>query len=81
MYAIIRNTNCIDDPKNGWGKCPDKNDIELADDIERVRHSRNVLSHLHSLEMDTKDFNRSVLDLIGVICNGFLIYNYLLFST
>lgn len=71
MYAIFRNTNCIDKPKNGWGNCPHINDIEIADDIERVRHSRNRLSHENTLEMDTTDFNESVLELIGVTCNGF----------
>lgn len=72
MYAIFRHTNCIDKHKNGWGQCPHINDIEIADDIERIRDSRNSLSHENTLEMDTKKFNESVLELIGVTCNGFL---------
>lgn len=72
MYVIFWNINCIDKFKNGWGNCFYINDIEIVDDIERVRYFRNCLSYENILEMDIIDFNELVLELIGVICNGFL---------
>lgn len=53
-------------PSKGWGNFPDATDIKVSDDIERIRHYRNMISHEHSAEMTTEDFNTSVLDLIMV---------------
>lgn len=72
MYAIIKTSDYIENPKKGWGKEPDKNDIGMADDVERIRHYRNYLCHKASLEMETNDFNKAALDMIWVICNGIL---------
>lgn len=66
MYAMIRTTANIHNPKNGWGRIPDKNDVGLADDIERIRFYRNYTYHTDAMEMDTSTFNNFVLDLIGV---------------
>lgn len=69
MCAIIRNLDYITEPKQGWGKEPKKNDITMADDVERIRRYRNSLSHDTSMEMKTDDFNNRALELISVNCN------------
>lgn len=68
MYVMIRNStiNPIK-PTNEWGKKPSENDICIADDIERIRHGRNLICHEKALNMETSEFNKSVLDLIRVI--------------
>lgn len=68
MYVMIRNStiNPIK-PTNGWGKKPSENDICIADDIERIRLGRNLICHENALNMETSEFNKSVLDLIRVI--------------
>lgn len=66
MYAMIRTTANIHNPKNGWGRIPDENDEGLADDIERIRFYKNYTYHTDAMEMDTSTFNDCVLDLIGV---------------
>lgn len=66
MYSMIRNTFTMPSPSKGWGNFPDANDITISDDIERIRHYRNKISHENSSEMTTEDFNTSVLDLIMV---------------
>lgn len=64
MYSIFRNAIPMPNPSKGWGNFPDTNDINISDDIERIRHYRNKASHENSAEMTTEDFNTSVLDLI-----------------
>lgn len=66
MYTIIRHACQVPPPKSGWGKQPNDNDIEIADDIERIRHKRNLICHENALNMETSDFNKSALDLIRV---------------
>lgn len=70
MCAIIRNSDYITEPKQGWGKKPKKNDITMADDVERIRRYRNNLSHDTSMEMKTDIFNNRALELISVNCNA-----------
>lgn len=68
MYAIIRNsTRNLPKPKHGWGNSPSESDINTADDIERIRIGRNRICHENALNMETSEFNESVLDLIWVI--------------
>lgn len=70
MCAIIRNLDYITEPKQGWGKEPKKNDITMADDVERIRRYRNGLFHDTSMEMETGVFNNRALELISVNCNA-----------
>lgn len=67
MYLILKR-NVVPKPKNGWGKLPGDNNIGLADDIERIHHYRNLVCHSDASGIETVDFNKSVLDLVGVIC-------------
>lgn len=66
MYTIIRNVCQVQPPKNGWGKQPNDNDTDISDDIERIRHKRNLICHENALNMETSNFNKSALDLIRV---------------
>lgn len=67
MYRLLRLPNIVKEPENGWGQPPSRNNIETADDIERIRRSRNYLCHKDASEIETTEFNNLVLDLMGVI--------------
>ena len=54
-------------PTQGLEKDPGVNDIEIADDVKRIRMYRNKMSHVASTQMTTIDFNDAVMDLIWVI--------------
>lgn len=69
MCGIIQNLDYITEPKQGRREKPEKNDITMADDVERIRFHRNSFCHATSIEMDTDDFNDTALELIGVNCN------------
>lgn len=81
ICAIIQNSNYIENPKKGWGREPDKNDIGIADDLERIRQYRNFVCHNTSFKIDTDDFNKAVLDIIWVICNCTLCLQYIIFKS
>lgn len=72
LCTIIQKIDYIGNPKKGLGRKPDKNDIGLADDVERIRHYRNCLCHKTSFEIETNEFNEAALDIIWVICNNTL---------
>lgn len=74
MYKILRNSEkLIRSPKSCWGILPKRNDIEKADDIERIHQYRNLICHKDASEMNTDEFNESTLDLIEVICGVLVI--------
>lgn len=66
MYAMFRTSAYFPKPKNGWGRKPCENAMDMADDIERIQFYRNYLYHTNAIEMETGSFNNYVLDLIGV---------------
>lgn len=41
LYKLIRNLCSLPSPRQGWGKEPEANDIQISDDIERLRLFRN----------------------------------------
>lgn len=60
----------VHDPKYQWGRdLPEENETKTADDIERIRHYRNLVCHSDASEIvkPNFDFNEAVLDLLGVI--------------
>lgn len=69
MYTIIRNACQVQPPTHDWGEQPNDDDISTSDDIERIRHKRNLICHENALNMETSDFNKSALDLIWVFKN------------
>lgn len=68
MYTMLRNSvDLKEEPVKGWGNPPDQNDINTADDIERIHQSRNFICHTDASEIKTSVFNNKVLDLLGVM--------------
>lgn len=67
MYSLIRNLWKEKAPKNGWGRNPGENDIDRADDIERIRHFSNCICHSDASGVDITTVNFSCLDLFRVI--------------
>ncbi|CAG2189679.1 unnamed protein product [Mytilus edulis] len=56
LYKLIRNSNCLQPPTQGWGKIPTKKDTSLSDDIERIHMLRNKLAHRHNTRVDQNEF-------------------------
>lgn len=54
-------------PAQRWGNPPRQDDINTADDIERIRQSRNFICQTDASEIETSVFNDKVLDLLGVM--------------
>lgn len=68
MYTMLRNSvDLKEEPVKGWGNPPGQNDINTADDIERIHQSRNFICHTDASEIKTSVFNNKVLDLLGAI--------------
>lgn len=56
LYKLIRNLCPSLEPTNGWGKDPVDADIQIGDDIERLRLFRNNNVHNDSSEITDIDF-------------------------
>lgn len=59
LYTLIRNllVCCLPCPAQGWGKEPETTDIEISDDIERLRLFRNnYYAHADSASVPDKEF-------------------------
>ncbi|CAG2238409.1 unnamed protein product [Mytilus edulis] len=57
IYKLLRQLSLISPPTNGWGNKPEKADIKLADDVERIRHYRNHLAHRCNTNIGTDEFD------------------------
>ncbi|CAG2207195.1 unnamed protein product [Mytilus edulis] len=57
IYQILRRLKLIPLPTKGWGKLPDKVDINLGDDVERIRCYRNNLAHRSDTKIEKNEFN------------------------
>lgn len=67
LYKLIRNTiTPVSTPTRGWGHNPLPNDIREEDDIERIRHKRNLLVHNTDFQLNDSDFNNLWTDLSQV---------------
>lgn len=70
MYKILRNSEkLIRSPKSCWGILPKRNDIEKADDIERIHQYRNLICHKDASEMNTDEFNAYLQVTISTIAS------------
>jgi hypothetical protein len=87
LYKLIRNLlTAILAPTRGWGNQPLPGHLNETDDIERIRHLRNILAHNSEFEICDTDFFTHWTDLSQVIyCHfmpicrfiiGEIIYNY-----
>lgn len=67
LYKLIRNTiTPLPPPTRGWGLLPSPGEITEEDDIERIRHHRNLLAHNTELKLNDLDFNTVWTDLSQV---------------
>ena len=67
LYKLIRNLlTTIPAPTCGWGYQPSPGDINKTDDIERIRHLRNILAHNSNFEICETDFSTYWTDLSQV---------------
>ncbi|XP_071138239.1 E3 ubiquitin-protein ligase DZIP3-like [Mytilus edulis] len=67
LYKLIRHTITPGStPTRGWGQNPLPNDIREEDDIERIRHNRNLLAHNIEFKLNDSDFNNLWTDLSQV---------------
>lgn len=57
LYRLIRNLCPSLEPTNKWGNKPASNDLEVGDDIERIRYLRNsIVAHSASAEISDDKF-------------------------
>lgn len=56
LYTLIRNLCRSFKPSQNWGKEPGATDIQIGDDIERLRLSRNNFVHSSSNKIPDGDF-------------------------
>ena len=67
LYKLIRNLlTAIPAPTCGWGNQPLPGHINEADDLERIRHLRNILAHNVNAEICDTDFSTYWTDLSQV---------------
>ncbi|VDI17289.1 Hypothetical predicted protein [Mytilus galloprovincialis] len=57
IYKLLRQLSLISPPTNGWGNKPEKADMKLADDVERIRRYRNHLAHRCNTNIGTDEFD------------------------
>lgn len=68
LYTLIRNLCPSVKPTKGWGTQPDDADIQIGDDIERLRLFRNnYYGHASSATISDDDFTKMWKDLKSVI--------------
>ncbi|XP_065922710.1 uncharacterized protein [Magallana gigas] len=57
LYRLIRNLCPSLEPTNKWGNKPASNDLDVGDDIERIRYLRNsIVAHSASAEISDDKF-------------------------
>jgi hypothetical protein len=67
LYKLIRNfVTAIPAPTCGWGNQPLPGHLNETDDIERIRHLRNILAHNSKFEICETDFSTYWTDLSQV---------------
>ncbi|XP_052097447.1 uncharacterized protein LOC127732452 isoform X2 [Mytilus californianus] len=57
IYKLLRQFSLINPPTKGWGSNPDKADINLADDVERIRRYRNQIAHRCNTNIGKAEFD------------------------
>ncbi|XP_052082921.1 uncharacterized protein LOC127720379 isoform X3 [Mytilus californianus] len=66
IYQLLRQFSLIPSPTKGWGRLPDKVDINLGDDIERIRFYRNKLAHRSDTKIEKNEFNEYFDEFRGI---------------
>ncbi|XP_063398430.1 uncharacterized protein LOC134683205 isoform X2 [Mytilus trossulus] len=57
IYKLFRLFSLIPPPTKGWGMYPDKTDIKVADDVERIRQYKNKIAHRCNPDFDKDEFD------------------------
>lgn len=58
LYKLIRNLCPSLEPTKKWGNKPTVNDLDVGDDIERIRYLRNsIVAHSASAEISDDEYN------------------------
>ncbi|CAC5413888.1 unnamed protein product [Mytilus coruscus] len=66
IYRLLRQFSLIPSPTKGWGRLPDKVDINLGDDVERIRWYRNKLVHRSDTKIEKNEFNEYFNEFRGI---------------
>lgn len=69
IYTLLRNSPVISPPNGGWGlqTLPGPANVDIGDDIERIRIIRNkVYGHLPNTKVTTAVYQQTVTELQGV---------------
>ncbi|CAC5401435.1 unnamed protein product [Mytilus coruscus] len=66
VYKIGKFFNFIPPPTRQWGASPLPNDIEIGDDIERIRNARNEMVHRKDCEMSDEEMSVFFTEFIAV---------------
>lgn len=77
LYKLIRNLCPSLEPKKKWGSKPTSNDMDVGDDIERIRKLRNTyFAHIELAEISDDEFRDLWSDLKCVIqrCQQYTTY-------
>lgn len=67
LYKLIRNLCPSLEPTQGWGEDPADTDIQIGDDIERLRIFRNNIVRHSSSEISDSDFEIFLKELKSVL--------------
>ncbi|XP_062578640.1 muscle M-line assembly protein unc-89-like, partial [Saccostrea cucullata] len=71
LYALIRNLCPQLKPTQGWGKAPSIKDMQIGDDIERLREIRNTMhAHVNSSKVDDATFSSHWQNLPRITIRG-----------
>lgn len=57
IYRLLKQFKLIPCPKKGWTDIPDKKDVQLADDVVRIRCFRNQIAHRCNTNIEKDEFN------------------------
>jgi hypothetical protein len=55
-YKILRHEQWVGTPRQNWGNVPLHTDIDISDDIERIRLSRNKIVSMETKSLDKTTF-------------------------
>lgn len=66
LYQLFRRFNFVTPPTQGWGIEPANCDIEMADDIERIRLLRNKTAHRCDTCIDQTEFDNYFVQFLKI---------------
>ncbi|XP_076106884.1 uncharacterized protein LOC143075380 [Mytilus galloprovincialis] len=67
MIALLRNLTTLTPPINGYDNLPVTTETTPASDLARIKHYRNLLSHLDDAKVDGTLFTTAWMDISGAV--------------